>query len=123
MPSLHIAAHLIRRTMGTRRGLFMNVLVPAIILSILAGLFARMKEDKAVIFVINDDLGILGSYMTQSLVKEKLYDVHLETLATEQSLKDAVMDGKADASVYIPADFTAKNAGWWQPKATDVSDE
>ena len=67
MHSLYIAANLIRRTMGTRRGLFMNVLVPAIILSILAGLFARMETDKAVIFVMNDDLGILGAYMTQSL--------------------------------------------------------
>ena len=71
MHSLHIAANLIRRTMGTRRGLFMNVLVPAIILSILAGLFARMETDKPVVFVMNDDLGILGDYMTQSLLTEK----------------------------------------------------
>ena len=77
----------------------MNVMLPAIILSILAGLFARMEGDKAVVLVINNDSGILGSYMTESLVKEKLYDVQLETLATEQSSKDKVKDGKADASV------------------------
>ena len=117
MPSLHIAAHLIRRTMGSRRGLIMNVLLPAIILSILAGLFAVMKGDKPVIFVINNDSGILGSYMTESLVKEKLYDVQLKKLATEQSLKDAVKDGKADASVYIPADFTQKMLNGEQPMA------
>ena len=117
MPSLHIAAHLIRRTMGSRRGLIMNVMLPAIILSILAGLFAVMKEDKPVIFVINNDSGILGSYMTESLVKEKLYDVQFPKLTTEQSLKDAVKDGKADASVYIPADFTQKMLNGEQPKA------
>jgi ABC-2 type transport system permease protein len=117
MPSLHIAAHLIRRSMGSRRGLFMNVMLPAIILSILAGLFARMEGDKAVVFVTNNDSGILGAYMTESLVKEKLYDVQLETLATEQSLKDKVKDGKADASVYIPADFTQKMLDGEQPKA------
>ena len=43
--------------------------------------------------------------------------MHLETLATEQSLKDAVKDGKADASVYIPADFTQKMLNGEQPKA------
>src|SRR3954451_58262 len=116
MPSLHIAAHLIRRSMGSRRSLFMNVMLPAIILSILAGLFARMEGDKAVVFVTNNDSGILGAYMTESLVKEKLYNVQLETLATEQSSKDKVKDGKADASVYIPADFTQKILDGEQPK-------
>ena len=117
MHSLHIAANLIRRTMGTRRGLFMNVLVPAIILSILAGLFARMETDKPVVFIMNDDLGILGNYITQSLLMENAYDMHLETFATEESLEDAVKDGKAGASVYIPADFTQKMLDGEQPKA------
>jgi ABC-2 type transport system permease protein len=117
MRSLHVAAHLIRRTMGSKRSIFMNVMLPAIILSILTGLFASMEKDKHVIFVINNDSGILGAYMTEALVKEKSYDVQFETHATEQSLKDVVKDGKADASVYIPADFTQKMLAGEQPKA------
>lgn len=78
MPSLQIAAHLVRRTMGSRRGLIMNVLVPAIILSIMAGLFASTNRDKAIIIVNNADSGILGEYLASSLQKEPLYEIHSE---------------------------------------------
>lgn len=118
MPSLHIAANIIRRTMGTRRGLLMNVMIPAILLSIMAGLFAHLDGEKAVIALSNHDTGILGSYIVKSLEDEPLYDIRLESLASEQAMKDAVVDGNADVSVYIPADFTEKMLAGLQPKAT-----
>lgn len=108
MPSLQIAAHLVRRTMGSRRGLIMNVLVPAIILSIMAGLFASTNRDKAIIIVNNADSGILGEYLASSLQKEPLYEIQSEPAMNEQQLKDHVIEGKADAAIYIPADFSAK---------------
>ncbi|MGG1637888.1 ABC transporter permease [Paenibacillus sp. NRS-1760] len=108
MPSLQIAAHLVRRTMGSRRGLIMNVLVPAIILSIMAGLFASTNRDKAIIIVNNADTGILGEYLASSLQKEPLYEIHSEPAMNEQQLKDRVLEGKADAAIYIPSDFSAK---------------
>ncbi|WP_339208786.1 ABC transporter permease [Paenibacillus sp. FSL K6-3182] len=108
MPSLQIAAHLVRRTMGSRRGLIMNVLVPAIILSIMAGLFASTNRDKAIIIVNNADSGILGEYLASSLQKEPLYEIHSEPAMNEQQLKDRVLEGKADAAIYIPSDFSAK---------------
>ncbi len=106
MPSLHIAAQLIRRTMGSRRGLIMNVMLPAIILSIMTGLFASFEGEKAVIAVNNADSGILGGYLASSLEQESLYEIHLEPNVTEQELKDMVMDGKADAAIYIPSDYS-----------------
>jgi len=108
MPSLQIAAHLVRRTMGSRRGLIMNVIVPAIILAIMAGLFASTQGNKAVIVVNNADAGILGEYLASSLQQESLYEVHSEKALNEQQLKDRVMDGKADAAIYIPSDYSAK---------------
>lgn len=118
MPSLHIAANIIRRTMGTRRGLFMNVVIPALILSIMAGLFAHLDDQKAVIVISNNDTGTLGSYLAKSLEDEPLYEVRFESFATEQVMMDAVIDGKADAAIFIPANFTEKMLAGLQPKAS-----
>lgn len=108
MPSLHIAAHLLRRTMGSRRGLIMNVMIPAIILSIMAGLFASLEGGKAIIAVSNKDAGLFGGYLTSSVEQESIYEIHLEPRLTEQELKDLVVNGKADAAIYIPTDYSAK---------------
>lgn len=107
MPSLHIAAQLIRRTMGTRRGLIMNVLIPALILSMMVGLFSSLEGKKAVIAVNNADKGILGAYLASSIVKETLFDIQ-SVSKSEQELKTLVVDGKADAAIFIPSDFTEK---------------
>lgn len=108
MSSLHIALHLIRRTMGSRRGLIMNVLLPAVVLAVMAGLFSSLQGGKAVILVGNADTGTLGSYLADSIKQETLYEVKLDPALSEQELKDEVKNGKADASIYIPHDFTSK---------------
>ncbi|WP_419872975.1 ABC transporter permease [Candidatus Pristimantibacillus sp. PTI5] len=107
MPSLHIAVQLIRRTMGTRRGLIMNVLIPALILSMMVGLFSSLEGKKTVIAVNNADTGILGAYLASSIVKETLFDIQSES-KSEQELKTLVVDGNADAAIFIPSDFTEK---------------
>ncbi|NIK75776.1 ABC-2 type transport system permease protein [Paenibacillus castaneae] len=117
MASLHIALHLIRRTMGSRRGLIMNVLLPTIILSIMAGLFSNMQDKRAVILVSNADKGDLGSYLAASMTKESLYDVRLDPAFSEQALKAAVLNGEADAAVYISSDFTSALLAGEQSKA------
>ncbi|OMF37578.1 hypothetical protein BK133_05875 [Paenibacillus sp. FSL H8-0548] len=117
MPSLHIAAHLIRRTMGTRRGLFMNVLLPAIILSIISGIFSNLEGQKAFIAIQNTDSGQLGSYLVSSLETETLYEIHLESGLSNEQLKKMVLDGKADAAIFIPSDYTEKMLEDGQSKA------
>ncbi|WP_141505886.1 ABC transporter permease [Paenibacillus luteus] len=108
MPSLHIAAQLIRRTMGSRRGLIMNVFIPAIFLAIISGLFSNLEGQKAVIVVQNADSGLMGGYLAAALEKEALYDIQLEVKLSEEELKNAVLDRKADAAVYIPEDYSQK---------------
>jgi ABC-2 type transport system permease protein len=106
MPSIHIALQLIKRTMGSRRGLFLNMLLPAILLSVLTGLLGAQGQ-QAVIAVANADAGELGAYVKEALSREKLYDVRDVTGSTEEEIKQQVLDGKADAAVFIPSDYTA----------------
>ncbi|CAM4291565.1 ABC-2 type transport system permease protein [Paenibacillus endophyticus] len=117
MPSLHIAAHLIRRTMGSRRGLIMNVLLPAIILSMMGGLLSGLLDSKPVIVVNIADRGSLGAYLASTLEKEPLYAIQKHSNLTEEELKALVSDGEADAAVYVPADFTSQMLSGTHSKA------
>lgn len=117
MASWHIAKHLVKRTMGSRRGLFLNAIVPAIILSVIGGLLSSFESDKVNIIVNNEDSGILGEYLVTSLAKEPIYNILSEPLLSEQQLKDRVIDGKAAAAIYIPFDFTASIVDGGQSKA------
>ncbi|MDQ0059520.1 ABC transporter permease [Paenibacillus harenae] len=105
MPSIAIAIQLIKRTVGSRRGLFLNMLLPAILLSVLTGLLSAQGQ-QAVIVVANADAGELGSYLTAALAREELYDVREASGASDEDVKQQVLDGKADAAVYIPSDYT-----------------
>ncbi|MDQ0112935.1 ABC transporter permease [Paenibacillus harenae] len=105
MPSIAIAIQLIKRTVGSRRGLFLNMLLPAILLSVLTGLLSAQGQ-QAVIVVANADAGELGSYLTAALAREELYDVREASGASDEYVKQQVLDGKADAAVYIPSDYT-----------------
>lgn len=106
MPSIAIAIQLIKRTVGSRRGLFLNMLLPAILLSVLTGLLSAQGQ-QAVIVVANADAGELGSYLTTALSQEELYDVREATGSSEDDVKQQVLDGKADAAVFIPSEYTA----------------
>jgi ABC-2 type transport system permease protein len=110
MASWHIAMNLVKRTMGSRRGLIMNVLLPAIILAVITGLFSGLQGRNPAIIIVNLDEGVLGQEMIAALQKEKLYEISEETAITEERLKQAVLDREADAAIYIPADYSRKMA-------------
>ncbi|MFX3633390.1 MAG: ABC transporter permease [Candidatus Pristimantibacillus sp.] len=113
-----IAMHLIRRTIGSKRGIFLNLLLPAILLSVIAGLFVDAGKDKAVITVSNEDTGILGEYLVKSLNNENLYDVRVESNGSDQMMRDAVLEGGSDASIYVPSNFTDQLIAGERPQAS-----
>lgn len=114
---IHIATHLIRRTMGSRRGILLNIILPAILLAVIGGLFAGSSNQKAVILLSNQDQGILGESIANALKEENIYDVSVAAEASEQDIMSAVKDGKADAAVFIPADFTEQLIAGQRPQA------
>lgn len=116
MRSLPIAMQLIRRTMGTRRGFFLNVLLPAIALSVIAGLFSSLQADKEIIAVSNADRGAFGAYMLDLVNQDSLYEVKMQTDSTGKLVREAVATGDADAAIFIPADFTERLLAGEQPQ-------
>ncbi|MFF2093542.1 ABC transporter permease [Paenibacillus sp. NPDC058174] len=112
-----IAFHLIRRTMGTKRDFLLNILIPAISLSLIAGLFSSSSDSKAVVQISNQDQGMMGSYVEQSLRQNGSYEIVEAPNAAEQDLIDAIQAGKAHAAVLIPADFTSKLLAEETPQA------
>ncbi|WP_042159999.1 ABC transporter permease [Paenibacillus gorillae] len=115
---LVIAFHLIRRTMGTKRGFLLNILIPAIALSLIAGLFSNLSDSKPIVQVSNQDQGMMGGYVEKSLQQNGSYEIVEAPNATEQEMMDAIQAGKAHASVLIPVDFTSKLLAGETPQAS-----
>ncbi|GAB2672234.1 ABC transporter permease [Paenibacillus thermoaerophilus] len=121
MRSWPIAAMLIRRSIGSRRGLLVNLLVPAAVLGLVVGLFGASENNPAVIAVHNADQGLLGSYIADSLSRDGKYDLRAAEADSDadaaESLRQAVRNGEADAAVYVPADFTERLLAGERPQA------
>ena len=117
LKSIPIAAHLIGRTIGSKRGIILNLLLPAILLAVITGLVSGSGDQKASIMISNQDQGSLGGYFEKAIARENLYDVHADSSLSEQMVKDAVLEGTVRASIYIPADYTERLLAGERPQA------
>lgn len=110
MSSFVIAQLIVRRTIGNRKGFLLFILLPIVVISGIVGVFGKSSEQNAQIAVWNADRGSLGETVVTSVRSQALYDiVPAGTVgASQEALKAAVMDGQADAAVYIPENFTEK---------------
>lgn len=116
MASLNIALLMMRRLLGTKRGFLLNMLLPAIIVSVIAGLVNSASSDQVRLAVVNADKGMLGGYLIQQLAREEVYAIE-QFDDTEQGLQDRVNDKLADAAVYIPEDYTERMMLGERPQA------
>jgi len=115
MASIHIALHMMRRLIGTKRGFFMSLLMPALVVSVIAGLANKGMDTHARLAVVNADQGALGKYVVERLMEEEEYVTELIS-DTEQGLLGRVNDKRANAAVYIPEDYTARILKGEQPQ-------
>lgn len=111
MHSLTIARLMLRRTIGTRKGFIMLVIVPSVVLSVIIALFGFKNSQPYSISVWNADKGLLGKELLQSLSdgaasSKSSYILVSTTNESEASLRDAVKGGIADAAIFIPANYT-----------------
>ncbi|KIL36194.1 hypothetical protein SD71_09600 [Cohnella kolymensis] len=110
MSSLLLAQLIVRRTIGTRRGFLLFILLPIVVISAIIGIFGKAVEQQAHIAVWNGDTGSLGQSVVRSIQSVDLYQVVPagQDESSQQALKDAVSEGRRDAAVYIPANFSDK---------------
>ncbi|MBW7454479.1 ABC transporter permease [Paenibacillus sepulcri] len=114
MHSLIIAGSMIRRTIGHRKGFISLVLLPAVVLSGIVGIFGSSHQDSEhAVAVWNADTGPLGDVLVQaarssSAEGEQSLNVISGEWKSEDELNNAVKEGKADLGIYVPADFSSK---------------
>lgn len=121
-----IAANLVRRMVGQRRGRMTYLIIPCIIISVIISLTGKLGFDKDVVLYSNLDTGPAGAHVIAEL--EKSGDYNLVKKNDEQEVKKGVVDEKGQAGLFIPADYTAKLLAGGQPqiqiyelKATETS--
>ncbi|GGD70445.1 ABC transporter permease [Paenibacillus nasutitermitis] len=114
MHSLIIAGSMIRRTIGQRKGFMFLVLLPALALSGIVGIFGFSEgESEYAIAVSNEDNGMLGAVLVENVLgdedqqEKRTIKLLPGNWQSEASLEAAVYEGTADLGLYIPAGFTA----------------
>jgi len=116
MPSLVIAAMLVRRMFASRRDVLTSLILPAVVLAVIVGLFASQLDAKARITVWNGDEGAYGRQLTAMIEQETMYDIKYVSSGTEEQQKQLVQDGDADAAIIIPAGFSAQLLAGGKPQ-------
>lgn len=101
-----IAANLVRRMVGQRRGLMTYLIIPCIIITVIISLTGNVGTSKDVVLYSNLDTGPAGAHVIAEL--EKTGDYNLVKRNGGQEVKQGVIDEKGQAGLIIPADYTAK---------------
>ncbi|MBY9077549.1 ABC transporter permease [Paenibacillus sp. HN-1] len=101
-----IAANLVRRMVGQRRGLMTYLIIPCIIISVIISLTGNDGFNKDAVLYSNLDTGPAGAHVIAEL--EKTGDYNFVKQNDGQEVKQGVIDEKGQAGLIIPADYTAK---------------
>lgn len=104
MNSFTIAWNMIKRIVGTKKGMFMHILLPCIIISLVIALLGRDEYSRANILYVNEDGGIASQYLLEELAGKS--DYNLKVLENEKQLREAVIEDQGAAGVIFPAGYT-----------------
>lgn len=104
MNSIHLAVHLIRRTLSSKRSIFTYLLLPSIIVAVVISIMGNMGTQEPVLAYTNLDKGTFGASMLREL--ENGGNVKLVRKETAEAARHAVSDSKAYAAVIIPETFS-----------------
>jgi ABC-2 type transport system permease protein len=104
MNSLYVALNMLKRTLGHKKGLFIFMVIPALVISLIIGLIGQASTKVVTIAYLNQDQGSLGKHIIQELTNRK--DFILKEIAEPEALKEKIIKKQADAAFMIPADFS-----------------
>ncbi|MEK3838588.1 MULTISPECIES: ABC transporter permease [unclassified Paenibacillus] len=102
---LIIAWNMIRRSIGTFRGLMVFILLPGIVVAAIISLTGGMAEGPATVLYANSDTGAAGRHLIAEL--EQAGEYKFEPRRDEAALKEATIKQEGTVGVFIPAGYTA----------------
>ncbi|MBP2109914.1 ABC transporter permease [Paenibacillus silagei] len=102
---LIIAWNMIRRSIGTFRGLMVFILLPGIVVAAIISLTGGMAEGPATVLYANSDTGAAGRHLITEL--EQAGEYKFEPRGDEAALKEATIKQEGTVGVFIPAGYTA----------------
>ncbi|WP_342479142.1 ABC transporter permease [Paenibacillus sp. FSL H7-0350] len=102
---LIIAWNMIRRSIGTFRGLMVFILLPGVVVAAIISLTGGMAEEPATVLYANSDTGAAGRHLITEL--EQAGEYKFEPRSDEVALKEATIKQEGTVGVFIPAGYTA----------------
>lgn len=114
---LTIAWNMVKRTIGSRRGLLMYTLLPSIVIAGIISITGTVTEGAApTLLYTNKDTGAAGKHLLAEL--ERSGDYRLVESSAEQAMKESVIGQKGVAGLMIPVDYTAELLNGAEPQLT-----
>lgn len=105
MNSLTIAWNIVKRTIGTRKAFVLQIVIPSIVVSVLAGFVGGNSDSKLTIAYVNHDQnGVASKLLIKQLVDVEQYD--MRAFQNEAEMKDQLIRFKAGLGIIIPDNFT-----------------
>ncbi|GGH37672.1 ABC transporter permease [Paenibacillus segetis] len=104
MNSFTIAWNMVKRTIGTKKGVISYILLPCIVIAAVVGLLGRDEITRADIVYFNEDTGIASQYLLDELASKP--DYKLKSFQSEEEMKEYLIALKGNAGFTIPANFT-----------------
>ncbi|AZK45014.1 ABC transporter permease [Paenibacillus lentus] len=104
MSSLTIAWNVIRRTIGTKKGMAGYILLPCVVIALVIALLGREDMMLAQIAYVDKDQGMASAYLLAELANKPNYA--LKSYEDEADMKEALLSKKGSTGFVIPAGFT-----------------
>ncbi|WP_379157362.1 ABC transporter permease [Paenibacillus sp. sgz5001063] len=109
-----IAWNMVKRTIGSRKGFLMYILLPSIVVAAIISVTGGMEDSSATVLYTNMDTGAAGQHLLAEL--EKTGDYKLVPRSDEAALKEGVIGQEGGVGLWIPAEYTAQLAHGEQPQ-------
>lgn len=104
MHSLTIAWHMVRRTLGRKRGWIVYLLVPCVVVTLTVFLLGQTSAASILVSYVNEDEGPAGQYLMNEL--ERSGQFVLKESESEITLREDLVENKSTVGVYIPEGFS-----------------
>lgn len=109
-----IAWNMVRRSIGTVRGMLIFILLPGVVVAAIISLTGGAGDNPETLLYVNSDTGPAGSHLLTELSKTGEYK--LEARGSEAALKEATIQQEGIAGLWIPPGYSAALLAGEQPQ-------